>query len=161
MAVLTDDALGDLLAAMLKKASRTDLYAEQSYWQQIVPAANADAQTMITAKWLGDGYTFAVLQTWDGYASFQRRLGLWQCGVYGRALISKDDSALLEKLDCRQELEDLEVLTVNGIPVIPDPATEAPSRPQGGVLTTDACRPRNPLLYDPRYPGVNRPRLNP
>jgi hypothetical protein len=154
MPVITDGDLTTALANTLKLASTADL---KPYWAEIVTWANKQAQSDIRTILMGMGYPLGTAEAWDDFAVYNRRQGLYWCGINGRAYVSKDLMASLEKMDCRAELMNLALIEVNGLPVEPVPTVP---RVRSGVLAVSATQPHNPLLRNPWRPWQSRD-LNP
>lgn len=131
MATYITDA--DLLAAVAARVGYTaDKITAESHLPAIVADANISAYQSIRSKLMGRGYTAAVIDTWEGAAVYNRRIGICHALVEW-ALTKEFDSNALDRIcKCEEELDTVIIV----VPVDDIPDISLPNVTYGDVGTT-------------------------
>ncbi len=119
MAFTKDDQIMKRLAGLLKQT----VDGMEEYWGTIVTDSRTAAYNEILSRLLARGFTPAQIASWDRGPEFEKDIALYWCLVKGEAApTERPDDTLLEKLDRRDDLDDV-LVTVGGILI--DPAADS------------------------------------
>lgn len=110
MAFLTDALAKQALADVLKKNSAT----WQPYWDTIYPKAHSWAYYTILNALAAQGYTKTQIDSWDYGDEFETDLFLWRALSRAEALDGNTTDRLLETLDRREDLKEMQGLLIGG-----------------------------------------------
>lgn len=117
---LTDAQLLNDLADTLQK----DEGSLQVFWQNILTQSHSWAYGIIVGELSYKGYILSQITGWDYGADWERNLTLWRALTKGAALQAVDEK-LIESLDVRKDLKELQGIISGGVYQYPqgDPGT--------------------------------------
>jgi hypothetical protein len=100
----------------------------ETFWTPITTQAHAEAEAWIRTTLRAFGSQ--ALAAWPMFEHYHRRLALFWCGVYGAAILTEDQKALLRLMDCREEIKALDSIG-------DDPDSETDDAVLGGRMERD------------------------
>ena len=114
MAWITDDDLGDAVAARLQ-TTRAQLASDSAYWTTIVSDANTEAYQYIRTKLLARGYSIENIDGWDRREEFNKKLGVCIALENGAAAKNYPLDAVDRICKCREELETVAIVVDDAV----------------------------------------------